>query len=105
MIVVRMTFVKFDPQRIEEVRKIYNHDIAPVVREQEGNLGIRLLEPHDKAEDYISISEWKSQADAEAYDKTGIYTNLVKKLDAFVVKPAVLKTYTTEDVKVFTGSF
>jgi quinol monooxygenase YgiN len=105
MLVVRMTFVKFDPTKIEEVKSIYNHDIVPVAREQEGNLGIRLLEPQDKSEDFISISEWRTQADADAYDRSGIYQKLVAKLEPFIVKPAVLKSYTTEEVKVFTGTF
>ena len=96
--IVRLTYCKFSPDSIDEVRTIYNRDIVPVAKMQKGNLGIRLIEPLDRSDDFISISEWASQEDAELYESSGVYKNLVGKLTDFLAKPAVLKTYTTEDV-------
>lgn len=95
---VRMTFCKFTPDSINEVRRIYNQDIVPVVRMQPGNLGIRIMEPVDKADDFISISEWATQADVDVYESTGLYKTLVNKLADYLVKPVVLKTYHVEEV-------
>lgn len=100
----RTTAVKLLPDYIEQAKKIYNEQIAPVVRQQRGNIGCWLLEPTDKADDFISLTQWKSQADADAYDNSGLYRNLVKKLDDFVSSKAVLKTYNAEEVKVATGT-
>ena len=95
---VRLTFCKFAPDSINEVRRIYNQDIVPVVRMQPGNLGIRIMEPVDKADDFISISEWATQADVDVYESSGLYKTLVNKLADNLVKPVVLKTYNVEEV-------
>ena len=96
--VVRLTYVKFYPDAIDDAKKIYNQEVVPVAKMQKGNLGIRLIEPADKADDFISISEWASSEDAELYESSGVYKNLVNKLVDFLAKQPVLKTYTTEDV-------
>lgn len=100
---VRLTFCKFAPDSIAEAKKIYTQDIAPVVSQQKGNMGILLLEPVDKADDFVSVSRWSSQADADAYERSGLYKILVGKLRDFFVKEPVLRSYEAEDVLVSTG--
>ena len=96
--IVRLTFCKFSPDSIDEVKAIYNRDIAPVARMQKGNLSIRFIEPVDKSDDFISISEWATKEDVDVYESSGVYKSLVGKLSDFLTKPVVLKSYTTEDV-------
>jgi quinol monooxygenase YgiN len=96
--IVRLTYCKFGPGSIEQIKAIYNNEVVPVAREQKGNLGIRLIEPTDKSDDFISISEWATQEDAAAYESSGVYKSLVAKLSDFLAAPPVLKTYTAEEV-------
>ena len=96
--IVRLTFCKFIPERIAEAKRIYNSEVIPVVKKQQGNKGIRLLEPVNKTDEYISITEWKTKADADAYHTGGVYKNLVKKLEDYFAKPPALRTYTVEEV-------
>ena len=96
--IVRLTYCKFSPGSINEVKTIYNRDVIPVVKTQKGNLGIRLIEPVDKSDDFISMSEWTTEEDAEAYESSGVYKTLVDKLADFTTMPPVLKTYKTEEV-------
>jgi len=96
--IVRLTFCRFIPERIAEAKRIYNSEVVPAVKKQQGNAGIRLLEPVDKADAYISITQWKTQADADAYHTGGVYKGLVKKLEDYFAKKPELKTYTAEEV-------
>jgi quinol monooxygenase YgiN len=96
--IVRFTYIKFNPDSINEAKRIYNQEVIPVAKVQRGNLGIGLIEPADKADDFISISEWATRADAELYETSGVYKSLVDKLVDFIAKPPVLKTYIAEDV-------
>jgi quinol monooxygenase YgiN len=98
IMIVRLTYCKFAPGSIEQLKTIYNNEIVPVAREQKGNLGIRLIEPNDKSDDFISISEWATKEDAETYESSGVYKSLVAKLADFLAAPPVLKTYTSEEV-------
>ena len=97
---VRLTFCKFLPDKIREARKMYNEEIVPVVRKQKGNTGIRLLEPTEKSNDFISYTEWKTRADADAYHSGGPYKKLVAKMEPFFAKQPELKTYMVEEVRV-----
>jgi quinol monooxygenase YgiN len=97
---VRLTFCKFSPEKIREVKKIYSEEIIPSVRRQKGNLNIRLLEPSNKSDDFISISEWKKKSDAEMYEAAGIYKKLLAKLNPYYTKEPELKTYMVEEAVV-----
>jgi hypothetical protein len=57
-----------------------------------------LLEPLDKSEDFISITEWNEKIDAEIYESSGTYWNLVDKIKSLLTTGPVVKTYRVEVV-------
>lgn len=98
--IVRLTFCKFSPEAVKDAKALYMKDIVPALRKQKGLLNVRLLEPDNKSEDFISLTEWQSQADADAYERSGLYKELVGKLKDFFSKEPVLKTYQAEETLV-----
>jgi heme-degrading monooxygenase HmoA len=96
--IIRFTFCKFLPERIVEAKRVYKEEVIPVVKKQKGNVGVRLLEPADKKDVYISVTEWKTKADADAYHTSGVYKSLVNKLEGFFIEQPELKTYSAEEV-------
>ena len=95
---VRLTFCKFTPESINEALNIYKKEVVPVVSKQKGNIGIRMLEPVDKSDDFISVTEWSTQADADAYESSGLYKSMVGKIVDLVAKPPVLRSYHAQEV-------
>ena len=96
--IVRLTFLSFLPQNIVQAKKVFEEEIVPVVRRQRGNIDCRLLEPIEKTDDYISMTTWETKADADAYNSSGIYNDLVEKVRKDFAKDPVLKMYTTESI-------
>ena len=96
--IVRLTFLSFLPQNIVQAKKAFEEEIVPVVRRQRGNIDCRLLEPIEKTDDYISMTTWETKADADAYNSSGIYNDLVEKVRKDFAKDPVLKMYTTESI-------
>ena len=96
--IVRLTYFNFLPGRIEELKKFYNEVAIPTVRKQKGNLDCRLLEPVDTKEEYISMTVWDNEADANAYHSSGVYKQLVDQVRKFFAKEPVLKVYHYEGV-------
>lgn len=96
--IVRLTYLNFLPEKVEEAKKTYNDEIVAIVKKQKGNLDCRLLEPVDKTDDYISMTVWESKADADAYHSSGVYKELVEKVRNDYSKDPVLKVYTAENV-------
>lgn len=97
---VRLISCKFSPDQLKAVRHIYAEEIIPIVRRQKGNVNIRLLEPANKSEDFISLTEWRTKADAEAYEKSGLYKKLLDKLNSYFTKQPVLRNYHIEETVI-----
>jgi quinol monooxygenase YgiN len=97
---VRCTFFKAVPGKEEDVKRLYQEKVIPVLKKQQGLVDARLLEPADKADDFISMTEWISKAEADAYDNSGLYQQLVHKLDGLWAKAPVLKIYEVEQVAI-----
>lgn len=96
--IVRLTFLSFLPQNLVQAKRTFEEEVVPVVRKQRGNIDCRLLEPIEKTDDYISMTTWETKADADAYNSSGIYKELVDKVRKDFAKDPVLKVYTTESI-------
>jgi len=90
---VRFTYFKLQPEKVDEMKKIYHEEIVPTVREQWGNVDIFLLEPVEKEDDYISCTMWESQADGDIYEASGVYEEAVEKIEHTFAGSATLKSY------------
>jgi quinol monooxygenase YgiN len=85
---------------VKDFRKIYNEEIVPVVKKENGNIGAWLLEPTNSAEDFIWLTEWGSEEDANAYESNGTYKMLIDKIKGmYTIKP-VAKAYHIAESKV-----
>ncbi|CAN5417909.1 hypothetical protein BH10BAC3_BH10BAC3_37800 [soil metagenome] len=100
----RLTFLNIQQEKAEDVKRIYNEEIVPVVKSQKGNIGIWLLEPTNEKDEYISLSEWVSQADADAYETSGVYRTLVDKVKEMYTSRPVLRTYNVAENKVMASA-
>ena len=96
----RLTFINVLPEHQDDLKRIFNEEVIPVVKKQKGNIGIWLLEPTDISHEYISLTEWISAADADSYDSSGTYSNLVDKIKALYRSKPVLKTYNIAENKL-----
>ena len=97
---VRLTFIEIDPKDLKEVTGIYNAEVVPVVRELKGIKDVYLLEPTDSSGQVISVTTWKSKADADEYENSGTYRKLVDKLKEKYTSKPVLKTYNAQEANV-----
>ncbi len=91
---VRMTYTKVDPSMVDETRDFYNgEEVSGVIRQQQGYRFNYLLESVDSPGEAISMTAWDSREDAEAYEQSGTYQELIGKFRQFFVEPPELKTY------------
>lgn len=99
---VRMTSIKFTPETTKEAKRIFMQEVVPVVRKQKGNVTIRLLEPTEPSDEFISLTEWETKADADAYESSGKYKELVGLLKGYFTQAPILKTFRVEEALVTT---
>jgi heme-degrading monooxygenase HmoA len=96
--IVRLTYLSFLPDNLVQAKTVYHDVVIPTVRNQKGNIDCRLLEPIDKNDEYISMTTWETKADADAYETSGVYRDLVNKVRKDFAKPPVLKVYVSESI-------
>jgi heme-degrading monooxygenase HmoA len=90
----RETFIKVQPGKIDELRKIYAEQVVPVIKKQQGIVNLYLLEPSERSDNqYISLTLWNTRADAERYEKSGTYSQLVDKIKGTFEGPSTLKSF------------
>lgn len=90
---VRLTFVKIQPDKVDELRKVYYNEIVPTVKAQKGIIDVYLMEPIDENEDFISLTSWDSKANGDAYESSGTYPENVNKVKFGFAAPPTLKSY------------
>jgi quinol monooxygenase YgiN len=77
---VRTIEVKTEVEKLDEARRIYNEEIVPTVKAQKGNIDVFLLESQDREGMVISFTSWESQEDADSYEASGTYVEMVNKV-------------------------
>lgn len=100
--IARLTFFSAHPRDFEELKRIYNEQVVPVIRNQKGNLGAWLLEPTNEKDQFISLTEWISIADGDAYESSGTYRELVNKVKSKFIGEPQLKVFNIADSKIVT---
>lgn len=96
--IVRLTYFSLLPEKVEVLKRMYTDEIVPEVKKQKGNLDCRLLEPVNSTDDYISMTVWDNQEDADNYQSSGKYRQMVEKARQHFAKDPVLKIYHAENV-------
>ena len=90
---VRLTFVKLQKDKVDELRKIYYEEIVPTVKAQKGNVDMYLMEPIDEDEDFISMTSWDNKTNGDAYESSGTYKEMVNKAAFGFAGPPTIKSY------------
>lgn len=96
--IVRLTYLSFIPENLAKAKSIYHDDVVPAVRKQKGNIDCKLLTPMNENDEYISMTIWETKADADAYENSGLYRELVNKVKKDFSKAPVLKVYMSESI-------
>lgn len=91
---VRMTFIKMDPADVQAARVMYDSDeVSGVIRKQKGYRFHYLLDSVDQPGEGVSLTAWDSREDAEAYERSGTYEELVGKFGNYYTEPPQLRSY------------
>ena len=88
----RMITATVPVAKIAEVTRIYKESILPALKPVTGFQGAYLCSDPTTGEGFL-LTFWASEKDVHAYEKSGLYTQLVEKLSAFYTKKPVVKTY------------
>lgn len=93
-----LVFTKVLPENIDRVKTFFNQQHLPVIRQQKGLFNIFWLEPTDKVEDFILVTQWQNKEYAEAFQNSTLYNELMNQTKDLIVKEPIVKSYYFEKV-------
>jgi quinol monooxygenase YgiN len=92
---MRVGNFRAQPDKVEELLKIYQSEALPVIKMALGNVGAFILQKYDEKNCFLVCTAWKTKEDAENYDKSGKALEMVNKIKHTFDGPPNLTTYET----------
>ncbi|MCC6889431.1 MAG: antibiotic biosynthesis monooxygenase [Hyphomicrobiales bacterium] len=92
MSIIRLIHIRIDPSETEHAMQVWKKECAPLMIQQKGCISEKLLHCRDVPE-FISYSEWESEADIEAYRNSPAHKEIVRHSRALKGAKAEVKLY------------
>jgi heme-degrading monooxygenase HmoA len=92
MSIIRLIHIKIDPSEIEKATRIWKTECASLMIRQKGCVSEKLLRCRD-APEFISYSEWDSDAAIEAYRNSDAHKEIVRHTRGLKGAKAEVKLY------------
>lgn len=64
---------------------LYNEQVIRSMQKQKGHRFIRLMECLENQDEGISVTAWDTKADLDAWEKSGVYEELIRKFGDFYI--------------------
>jgi heme-degrading monooxygenase HmoA len=92
MSIIRLIHIKIDPSETETAERIWKTECATLMISQKGCISEKLLRARERGE-FISYSEWETEADIERYTNSAAHKQIVKHTRSVKGASAVVKLY------------
>jgi heme-degrading monooxygenase HmoA len=92
MSIIRLIHIKIDPSETETAERIWKTECATLMISQKGCISEKLLRARESGE-FISYSEWETEADIERYMSSEAHKQIVSHTRSVKGASAVVKLY------------
>lgn len=75
---IRIVSLKVLPGKKEDFKRMYEEEVIPALHNVKGCRHIYLTERADRPDEAISVTTWDSRHDADTYEKSGLFTDLLE---------------------------
>ena len=100
---IRMGSFAVKAGEVERLKQTYNGLAVPKVKGYPGNLACLLLEPATPGDAFRVITIWETRAAAEAYEASGLASEVVALVRECFDGPPTLTSYLCESAAGFSG--
>jgi len=92
MSIIRLIHIRIDPSESDNAVRVWKTECAPLMIQQKGCVSEKLLRCKD-APEFISYSEWESEAAIAAYRNSQAHKEIVRHARALKSAKAEVKLY------------
>ncbi|HTK82092.1 MAG TPA: antibiotic biosynthesis monooxygenase family protein [Bacteroidota bacterium] len=94
---IRLVQMNVIPEKVGDVRSRYEERVIPVLQGTKGCLYASLVQSSNHPGEYISLTLWESPADAEAYERSGVFKKLWEEGKEFLAGSSEWKIKLSDD--------
>jgi quinol monooxygenase YgiN len=95
MSIIRLIHIRIDPSESERAEHIWKTECAPLMIQQPGCISEKLLRLRRTGGEFISYSEWQSEADIERYLASAAHKEIVRHARGLKNTQVEVKLYDT----------
>jgi quinol monooxygenase YgiN len=97
---MRFIQLKINMDYREIIKQFYNDSIIPELQKIDGCLFAGLIQSNRSSDELISMTLWKTKAQAEAFEKSEVFQKLMKRFKPFLSESSEWKIQLSEDLQV-----
>ncbi|HSD64377.1 MAG TPA: antibiotic biosynthesis monooxygenase [Ignavibacteriaceae bacterium] len=97
---MRFVQLNVDSQKIPDFRRVYSEDVIQALQKIPGCRFVGLIESGSDKTEFISMTLWDKQEQAEDYEKKGIYADLLEKIKPFLRNSSEWKIQLSEKLEL-----
>jgi heme-degrading monooxygenase HmoA len=96
---MRFVNLKVKEGRMNDFARFYEERTIPALQATEGCLYASLLRPRGDDVECVSMTMWRSREDVDAYEKSGLYDELLDEMDDMMAEIVEWKVHSSGDLK------
>ena len=96
---MRLVNLKVKEGRLNDFARFYEERTIPALQETKGCLYASLLKPTADDVECVSMTLWRSRENVEAYEKSGLYDELLDEMDDMMAEVVEMKVRSGADSK------
>jgi len=97
---MRLLQLQLDPAHVDQFKKFYETVVFPQLQKMQGCLFAGLIKSKPEENEFISLTFWQEQAQAENYEKSGVFQKLFDQAKPFLSESAEWKMQLSKDMKL-----
>ena len=100
---MRFIQLKINPQYINEFQKFYDDSVSTHLQKMPGCLFAGLIKSESEKNEFISLTFWETLAQAEYYEKEGVFQSLIKESKHFLSESTEWKIHLSDSMELQYG--
>ncbi|MCG8608468.1 antibiotic biosynthesis monooxygenase [bacterium] len=94
---MRIVQIKVNPDELPGFKALYDDKVIPALRGLPGCFIATLMKSDQQPDEYVSMTLWDSQENAEAYEQSGLFQKLLDELLPFLADSSEWKIHLSQD--------
>lgn len=97
---MRFVHLKIKPETLSKFQQHYDENIIPRLQKMPGSLYAGLMQSEQHRDECVSMTLWDSRTHAEAYEKSGLYKELLSESQPYLSDSSVWKIQLSKELKL-----